>query len=512
MTMSTLPKAWPTVVHMLADAARQAPNQTAVVCGDEQLDYRAYAACVGGLAAELQQAGLGAGERVALMMVNSLDIAIATFGVQAAGAQVVPLNPAYTAAELDQVLASAKARGIIYDEAVEPVVAQLAAHFSWRCRVGSGAGSQRLTRWRDQPEWADRLPLPSPDAPSTLQYTGGTTGVPKGVNLLHRAVSANVSQREALLPTRMGQERVLAITPLFHVYAVSMGLYLAAYCRGTLYIVPRYRPEIVLDLITRHRITLMLGSPTIFTGLMSYEGFAQANLSSLTWCSSGSSALPEETLRRWEALTGCPICEGYGQTEAGPVLTYNPLRGVRKIGTVGVTVPQTEIRIVDVNDGITALATGETGEICARGPQVMSGYYGMPKETAEALLGGWLHTGDIGRLDEDGYLTISDRKKDMVIVSGYNVYPREVEEALHCHPDVREAAVIGVPDPYRGEVLVAYVIAGGGVSDQALMDFLSERLVKYKWPSRIQVVDELPRTGVGKIDKKSLRALATAKP
>ncbi|HCN70964.1 MAG TPA: hypothetical protein DIS96_04330, partial [Pusillimonas sp.] len=390
MTHDAMPAVWPTVVHMLDDVARQCPDGIALICGSEQLTYRQYAACVAGMAEQLGQAGLGVGERVVLFMSNSVDIAIATFAVQAAGAQVVPLNPAYTVTELNQVLDNAMARGIVYDENVRTVVASVLHRFDVGYCIGDSEGSERLNRWKDQLDYSGRLSLPDPESLSTLQYTGGTTGVPKGVSLSHRAVAINVSQREALVPTRPEVERVLAITPLFHVYAVSMGLYLAAYCRGTLVIVARYKPDIVLDSIARHHITLMLGSPTIFMGLMGYEGFAQADLTSLRLCSSGSSALAEDTLRRWETATGCTVCEGYGQTEAGPVLAYNPYHGHRKLGSVGLAVPQTEIQIVDVHDGSKVLALGEVGEIRARGPQIMSEYFRRPVETAEALRDGWL--------------------------------------------------------------------------------------------------------------------------
>lgn len=513
MTHDAMPPVWPTVVHMLDDAARQCPEGIALICGNEQLTYRQYAACVAGMAEQLRQAGLGVGERVVLFMSNSVDIAIATYAVQAAGAQVVPLNPAYTASELNQVLDNAAARGIVYDDSAHAVVSSALHRFDASYRIGDAEGSQRLHRWKAQPEYADKLLLPDPESLSTLQYTGGTTGVPKGVSLSHRAVAINVSQREALVPTRPEAERVLAITPLFHVYAVSMGLYLAAYCRGTLVIVARYRPDIVLDSIARYDITLMLGSPTIFMGLMGYEGFAQADLTSLRLCSSGSSALAEDTLRRWEAATGCTVCEGYGQTEAGPVLAYNPYSGVRKLGSVGLAVPQTEIQIVDVHDGDTVLALGEVGEIRARGPQIMSEYFRRPVETAEALRDGWLYTGDIGYLDAEGYLTICDRKKELVIVSGFNVYPREIEEVLFRHPNVSEAAVVGVPDDYRGEVLVAYVVAEGApVADDDLMNYLAKHLVKYKWPAQIVWVDQLPKTPVGKVDKKRIREMAAQVP
>jgi long-chain acyl-CoA synthetase len=349
---------------------------------------------------------------------------------------------------------------------------------------------------------------------STLQYTGGTTGRSKGVDLVHAAVAINVSQREALVSTTADDERVLVVTPLFHVYAVAMGLYLAAYARGTLVVLPRYQPEAVLGTIPRERITLLAASPTVLTGLMACEAFARADLSSLRLVTSGASALPEATLARWEAATGCPIVEGYGQSEAGPVLAYNPRHGVRKVGTVGLALPRTEIEIVDVDSGRLPQPIGTEGEIRVRGPQLMRGYRARPQETGEAMRDGWLYTGDIGAFDADGYLRICGRRKEMAIVAGYNVYPREVEEALCGHPQIREAAVIGVPDAYRGEALVAHVVgAPGAVPDpEALLAWLGERLVRYKVPKAIVVVEALPRTGVGKVDKVALRMHAAREP
>jgi long-chain acyl-CoA synthetase len=512
---AALPHVWPTVVHMLADAARRRPDALALVCGDDRLDYRAYAACVAGLAAELNAAGVGVGARVVLLMANSADIAIATFGVQAAGAQVVPLNPAYTASELAPMLGDAAPAAVIFDAGVGPVLRLVlesdpALHAVRRIEIGPDA--RRLTAWRDRPELAARLPLPEPASLSTLQYTGGTTGRSKGVDLTHAAVAVNVSQREALLPTLPEVERVLAVTPLFHVYAVAMGLYLAAYARSTLVVLPRYRPEDVLETIARERITRLAASPTILVGLLASPAFATADVSSLVLCYSGASALPDATLARWEAATGCPVVEGYGQSEAGPVLAYNPSHGVRKIGTVGVALPATQIEIVDVERGAQVLPVGTVGEIRARGPQLMRGYRNRPAETAEALRAGWLNTGDIGELDADGYLTIRGRKKEMAIVGGYNVYPREVEEALCSHPAVLEAAVVGVPDAYRGEVLVATVVIAVDVAmtdtpfDEAgLLAWLGARLVRYKVPRTIRFVVALPKTTVGKVDKVRLR-------
>ena len=504
MNTPAMPQVWPTVIDMLADAAKHAPKHPAVVCGDKHLNYAEYRRCVIALAAELQGANIGTGNRVALLMGNSADIAVATFAVQAAGAQVVPLNPTYTAAELLPILLDADIALLIHDTGLE---ASLTTGIDTMA-VGIGGRDLTAPRLQQQPD----LTRPDPQSLSTLQYTGGTTGVAKGVDLSHATVAVNIAQREALLPTA-ATERVLAITPLFHVYAVAMGLYLAANCRGTLYIVPKFNAASVLRDIEQQRITFLSASPTIFQALLRDDGFAAADLSSLRVCSSGAAALSEEVLRQWEDATGCAICEGYGQTEAGPVLTYNPLNGPRLPGTVGIAVPQTEIGIVDVETGKIVLPQGEGGEIRARGPQLMSRYRNRPEETAQALRDGWLYTGDIGRINDKGYLVICDRKKDMVVTAGYNVFPREIEEVLFAMPGVADAAVIGVPDPYRGEMLCAFVVCGSGnLNEDQVKAHLSDRLTKYKWPRDIRFIAELPKTAVGKTDKIKLRKMASTDP
>ena len=500
---------FPTVVHMLAAAAAAAPDREALRCGDESLSYRDYAACVGGFAAELA-AAIGpavAQSRIAVLMANSIDTAIALYAATATGAQLVPLNPAYTAYELEAILTDADPAAIVFDRSLEPMARELAARIGIAHCIAAGS-ARRLTAWRGSNRAIESFP--DPDSFGLLQYTGGTTGRPKGVNLTHRAVATNVAQRDALLPSEDG-ERILAVTPLYHSYAMAMGLHLASHCRGTLVLLPRYHPKDVLDLIARERITLFAGSPTLFTGLMGHADFAATDFSSLKLCFSGASALPIETLRRWEDATGCGICEGYGQTEAGPVLTYNPRHGVRKAGSVGPVLPWTEVQIVDVETGEKVLPVGENGEVRARGPQIMSGYRNRPEETAAALRGGWLYTGDIGAFDGDGYLFIRDRKKDMAIVGGFNVYPRVIEEVLCAHPAVAEAAVIAAADSYRGEALHAYVTLKANATTDAdsLLGYLRERLTKYKVPARIDTSGAIPKTSVGKIDKVALRAAAS---
>ena len=470
----------PTVVHMLANTAARAPDAEALVCGTDRLNYRDFSRCVAGFARELIARGARGG-RVALLMENSLDIVVAMFAAQAAGAQVVPLNPAYTPSELEPILRDA-----------DPVMVLREV--------------PNLTGWIGEATLGGDL-LPDPDSLAALQYTGGTTGRAKGVELTHRATAVNIAQREAVLPTRP-DDRVLSVAPLYHVYAINMGLHLAVHARGTLVIMRRYDPTELLRLLRDERISVFAGNPRLFAELLTQTGLLHIG-KALRLCVSGSAPLPAEVLQRWEAATGVPICEGYGQTEAGPVLSYNSPSAERIPGSVGRALPDTELQIVDLETGMRVLPTGEAGEIRARGPQIMRGYRNRPEETAAALRDGWLYTGDIGELDADGVLFIRGRRKEMVIVSGFNVYPREVEDVLHAHPAVHEAAVVGRPDARRGEALVAFVVARDAAVDVAAVGaFLAERLTRYKLPSEIRVVDALPRTAVGKIDKQQLQAMA----
>ncbi len=396
----------------------------------------------------------------------------------------------------------------VFDEAVADIVTPIADRLGivQRIVVGGDQG-RRLDAWKDDLSAQMPVPFPEPNDLVTLQYTGGTTGLPKGVNITHGQLSVNISQREAVWPTRTDNEIVLCVMPLFHVFASAMCLHFAVYCRGKLVILPRYHPELVLKTIAQEKITRLPLGPTIFHGLMAHEKIATADFSSLQSAYSGSAPLPENTLRQWERITGCPIYEGYGQSEAGPVLTGIEEGKPVIAGSVGLPLPQTDIQIVDVETGNTVLEVGQQGKIRARGPQIMSGYRGRPKETAETLRGGWLYTGDIGELDADGILYIRDRKKDMAIVGGYNVYPREIDEVLYSHEDVVEAAAIGVPDDYRGEVIAAFVVLqeSSTITADALIDYCEELLAKYKVPSRIHLVEQIPKTLVGKIDKEALR-------
>jgi long-chain acyl-CoA synthetase len=500
-----LPHAQPTVVQMLAAAAAAAPKTEALVFGERRLDYAGYRAAVAAFARELQSLGVTGG-RVATLMGNSIDACIAALATLAAGAQQVPLNPLYTAHELQAIFEDAAPTVLVVDAALAAMAEPVARQAGVAHLVVVGDGARRLDTW--QSGEADLPPPPDIDALALLQYTGGTTGRAKGVELTHGAIAINVAQREALLPTNRG-DRILCMMPLSHAYAMAMGLFLSLNCAGTLVILPRYQPDEVLAAVARERIGVFLGSPTIFVGLLAHPGFAQADWHTVHTCYSGSAALPAATLARWRDAVGAPVYEGYGLTEAGPVLSFNPVLGTVKAGSVGVPVPLTEIEVVDVETGEQVLPAGSCGEIRARGPQLMRGYRNRPEETAQALRGGWLYTGDIGEFDADGYLYIRDRKKDMVIVGGYNVYPREVEEVLFAHPDVTDAAVVGKPDAYRGEILVAHVVPRPGAQPdaQALLAHCRERLAKYKLPAQWQFDSALPKTPANKTDKNALRKI-----
>lgn len=498
-----------TVVHMLKEAAEHFPDGVALTFQDRQLVYLQYLRCVMGFAEELFILG-AQNSRVALVCGNSIEMAVAMFAVHAVGAQAVPINPLYTERELAYIFSDSDPRVVVYDEEVKDTIEPMINNIDSIIGICVGGSNGRLLdSWCENQTVKFPCELPTADHLATLQYTGGTTGLPKGVNITHGQMSINISQREAVLPTQKDNERIICVMPMFHVFAVSMCLHLAAYCRGELAILSRYKPEFVFDLITSRRITRFPAGPTIFIGLMVAEGFEETDFSSLRSAYSGSAPLPEEVLRDWESRTGCPILEGYGQTEAGPILTYIGEKMQRITGSVGQAVALTEVQIVDVETGNKVLGAGETGEIRARGPQIMSGYRNLPDETEETLVNGWLYTGDIGELDNDGNLYIRDRKKDMVITGGYNVYPREVEEVLFTHPNVVEAAIIGVPDKYRGEVLCAYVVIKNNISDSVdeIIEYCRANLAKYKVPHRFLSVNALPRTTVGKVDKNALREL-----
>jgi long-chain acyl-CoA synthetase len=506
----SLPKLFPSLVHMLIDAAEKGPRQEALVCEGERLNYRAYLNCAIGFHNELCEYDI-VNERVVLVMGNSINICIAMFAAHMARAQIVPMNPMYTENELRPMLIDAEAKVILYDGINKDCVEKLANELNIPHQIYlDREDGKTLTHWAEEEDLACPASLPDKDELAMLQFTGGTTGRSKGANLSHAAIAGNIRQAMVMQSPELDRERTLCVMPLFHCYAWSVCLYNMVNCRGCMVILPRYQPDVVLNTFADEKISIFAGSPTLFTGLISYEGFEKADFSSLKLSNSGSAPLPVELLEKWEAITGTPIMEGYGQTEASPVISFNSKDRIRKIGSVGLALPDTIIQIVSLDSGEEVLPTNEKGEIRLQGPQVMSGYRNRPEETAEALRNGWLYTGDIGYLDEDDYLFITARKKEMILVSGFNVFPREIEELLFLHPSIKEAAVVGKPDEYRGELPVAFCVGidSSTISCDELSKYCKTNLAKYKVPNEFRVVDALPKTAVGKVDKVRLAEMA----
>jgi long-chain acyl-CoA synthetase len=344
---------------------------------------------------------------------------------------------------------------------------------------------------------------------AVLQYTGGTTGRSKGAMLTHRNVFANVIQCYEFFKEEMelGKERYLTVIPLFHVFGMSSCMNLSIFTGSESIMLPRFELDEVLNTIKNEQPTVFPGVPTMYVAITSHPRSEEYGIKSIRTCNSGSAPMPVELLRSFERKTGSKILEGYGLSEASPTTHCNPPFADRKPGSVGIGVPSTEYKIVDVATGREEVPIGELGEVIIKGPQIMKGYWNMPEETANTLRDGWLYTGDIAKVDEDGYLYIVDRKKDLIIASGFNVYPRDIEEVLYEHPAVQEAVCIGVPDPYRGEDVKAVIVlkAGKTVTEEEIVYYCKQNLAAYKVPRQVEFREQLPKTNVGKILRRALR-------
>lgn len=504
----TLPR-YDTVVHALAAAAERAPDRIALICRERAITYAQYLRAVGGLAAYLAAHGVR-GERVSIMMSNSIEMAVAMLGAMAAGAQMSPINPFFTANELRPLLNDASPRVLLCDAASLDKARALAAELGIPHVAAFAPGMLSIDAWIDDAGMTLPAQLPGRTDWATLPYTGGTTGVPKGAMHQHGNITSFFVQSWGLWPLEFDEHRFLNVAPMFHIWGFQFATWVPIFQRGTLVIVPKYEPDSVLEHMEKHRITVFAGGPpAIYMGLMAAPRYASTDFSSLRYCLSGGAPCPEQMIRNWEAHTGCVLLEGIGMSEGAPI-TMNPIRGVRKFLSVGLTAPATEIDIVDVETGEHLMPVGQPGEIRLRGPQFTQGYRNRPQETARALRNGWLYTGDIGYFDADGYLFVVDRKKDMALVGGYNVYPREIDELLFRHPKILEAAAFGVPDERLGETIVAYVVPRQNqpLTEDEVLQYCSENLVKYKRPTKVTIVTALPRTPASKIDKRALKKLA----
>jgi long-chain acyl-CoA synthetase len=500
---------YPTVLHALEDVARRTPDRLALICEGRTLTFSEHRKAVSGFAKRLQQYGV-AGERVAVVMSNCLEMPVCVLGAMAAHAYVAPMNPNYTESELVPLMKDADPKVIITLPEFHSRVSALAQAMGIPHVLAVGTGSETIPSWMAEGSGGLPQPLPQADDYAMMFFTGGTTGLPKGAEHRHRNIMAFCRIEAAFFATLGYDTEVsLSVAPMFHIFGHHHAVIHPLYIGSTHVLVRQYKPDIVLEQLSKYKVTLFAGGPsTVYVGLLAAEGMKTADLSSLKICCAGGSACSEDLLRRWSATTGCGILEGIGMSEGAPYAN-NPAVGTRKVLSVGLPPPETEVEVVDLESGTRILPPFERGEIRVRGPQMISSYRGRPEETAHTIRDGWLYTGDIGYFDEEGYLFVVDRKKEMIISGGFNIYPREVDEVLNGHPATLEVATVGMKDAFRGEIPVAFVALRPGMTATAeeLLNYCRQRLVDYKVPRAIEFMEALPKTGPGKIDKLKLRGL-----
>jgi long-chain acyl-CoA synthetase len=504
--------------RMLDETAARMPDKTAVLFRGQGTTYAEFDKRANQVANALISLGIAPGDRVALYMHNLPLFMEAYYGIVKAGAAVVPMNVLYKAGEVEYILKDSGAKAIMtfssaavpYDKVAIAVVAGIPTvssvilaspeavpgTLSWAATIGNA------------PTTAPQVAI-NPDDVAVICYTSGTTGRPKGAMLTHRNLISNCEQGMMLPSFVVNPDDVVWLgLPLFHIYAMNVGMNLAFMNGATLALIERFEPASSLEAIQKYKCTVLYGAPTMFVAWVQMPNLGDYDLSSLRLISSGAAALPVSVLETFEKASGVPITEGYGLSEAAPVVTTNAAAPVVKPGTVGFPLPGIEVKIVD--EAGNEVPRGEMGELICRGANIMAGYWHQPEATAETLRDGWLHTGDLAVMDAEGYISIVDRKKDMIIVSGYNVYPREVEEVLFRHPAVADAAVVQYPDPYQGESVMAFVVLKQGqqATEQELIGYCRDQIAVFKCPRKIAFRDELPKNNTGKVLRRELREQA----
>jgi len=529
---------------ILARSAGRFPNQMALLFQGYKSSFSELDEMVNRFAACLHDFGIRKGDSVAILLPNLIPCVVAYYAILKLGAIVVMNNPLYSDRELHHQFNDSNAKLLITLDLLGNRMIDLRPQTKIRQIIYTSIGdylpfpknilfplvakkkklaadvkpADDLFKWKDLvKKYAPRPPAVelSFDDTAMFQYTGGTTGVSKGVILTHGNLSKQVQQIESWFPSfKKGAEIMLAALPFFHVFGLSTAMNFAVHMGWGDILVPKPQPDALLETIGKFKPTFAPLVPTMYIGMLNHPDIQKTDLTSIKGCFSGSAPLPVEVIKGFEEKTGAVIVEGYGLTESSPVTHVNPFAGgKRKVGSIGIPIPDTACRIVDLNDGTTDVPVGETGELLIKGPQIMKGYWNMPEETAATLTDGWLHTGDIAKMDEEGYFYIVDRKKDMIISGGYNVYPRDIEEVFYEHPKVQEACTIGIPHPHRGEAAKVFVVLkeGEAATQEELIRYCEGKLAKYKLPTEIEFRSELPKTNVGKILKKDLRAEELAK-
>ncbi len=531
------------------EVAQKFPNKTVMIFEGKKVTYAELDKYSSSFANFLQkELGIKKGDRVAIYLPNIPQFAIALLGIWKAGAVAVPHNPLYVERELEYQLNDSGSKAIItLDEVggvnfyqrvlnvkdktpIEHIIVTNIGDFLPSIKAILGRLLGKVPKKKKIPGTYDLMEILKNYPPeyekvdvdpindlALLQYTGGTTGVPKGAMLTHTNLLHNAFGVKAWGPVTEN-DMMMGVLPFFHIYGMTVSLLTTLVSGATIILVPRFEVEHVLKLVQKYKVTFFPGVPTIYVALINYPEIKKYDLSTIRACISGAAPLPVAVRRRFMELTGGILVEGYGLSEASPVTHVNPMDDVNKIkdGSIGIPFPNTDAKVVDIETG-EDLPPGEVGELVVKGPQVMKGYWNKPKETEETLKDGWLHTGDIAKMDEDGYFYIVDRKKDMINAAGYKVWPREVEEVLFQHPSVKEAAVIGVPDPYRGETVKAYIVpkeeykevlTNEAKREELIRDldkFCREHLAAYKVPRLWEFREELPKSLVGKVLRRVLR-------
>jgi len=526
-----------TISQALSRTARRFPENTALNYMGKKISYRELEGWVNRFAKALSDLGINPADRVAVCLPNIPQVIISNLAIFRIGAVSVQVNPLYTERELAYQLNDSDATLAVTLTLLIPRMQKIMPNTQLEKIIGCHINTylpfpkkqlfpfikKAMYRKVEPSEVVlvfnaligkyDSDPVDEKskwDELAALLYTGGTTGVSKGVMLSHANLSCNVQQFVAWFPDlKLGEEKLVGNFPVFHIAGFTAIQNLNIWQGWENIMVPRPDPEINIEIIKKYKPTFLPSVPTIFVGLLAHPRFRKLDLSCLKGFFSGAAPLAFDTIRALKELSGCTLCEVYGLTESAPVATVTPWGGTVKPGTVGIPVPDTDVKIMDVVNPDKELEIGEIGEIVIKGPQIMMGYYKKPEETAEVLIDGWLYTGDIGKFDQDGYVTIVDRKKDMIIASGYNIYPVEIDDVLFDHPKILEACAIGVPDAYRGETVKAFIVIKEGqtLTEEEIISYCSDKLAAFKVPKMIEFMDELPKSAVGKILRRELREM-----
>ncbi|MFN7251582.1 MAG: AMP-binding protein [Anaerobacillus sp.] len=526
-----------TLQSYLKEAADKHPQKIALHFIGKELTYKELYDSSLKLANQLQKLGVKKGDRVAIMLANTPQAVISYYGALFAGAIVVQTNPLYVEREVEHQMNDSGAEIMICLDLVYPRVANVINKTKLRHVIVTGIKDylpfpknliypfiqKKRTGIKVNIQYNERIlsfvkvleegvaeeieiDIDPKEDLALLQYTGGTTGPSKGVMLTHYNLVANTSQCVSwMYKLREGEERILAALPFFHVYGMTVVMNLSIMYYSTMIVLPKFEPIDVLKTIEKQKVTIFPGAPTMYIALLNHPKLKEFDLSSIEACLSGSAALPVEVQTQFEQLSGGKLVEGYGLTETSPVAIANFLWGKRKSGSIGVPWPDTEATILSIETGESA-EPNEIGEVMIKGPQVMKGYWKRPEDTQATFKDDWFLTGDMGYMDEDGYFYIVDRKKDMIIAGGFNIYPREIEEVLYEHEKVQEACIVGIPDPYRGETVKAFIVPKDGqkLSEEELDQYCRKHLAAFKVPRLYEFRDELPKTMIGKILRRVL--------